>query len=201
MIDANRYRLPEHISQHVDYVTPGIALSSLLEKKSVSKRWEPPNPEHPHPHWHSGHHPWPHHEPYNGPSGTKSLPPELQNCGKKITPDCLRALYGIPSAEEVAKTYDSDPINSVGVFEQSSVYIPKDLDRFFKKYTPNVPVGTRPKLDSIEHPTVEENRTTRVLAEEAIIDLDILYSLTYPQTVTYAKIYFTNTCDDSLTRL
>jgi tripeptidyl-peptidase-1 len=106
-----------------------------------------------------------------------------------MTPDCIRALYGIASAEEVAKSYDSDPVNSIGVFEQGSIYIPKDLDRFFKKFAPNVPTGTRPKLDAVEDATLELNRTTRVFAGEANIDLDIIYSLTYPQTVTYVTPY------------
>jgi tripeptidyl-peptidase I len=72
----------------------------------------------------------------------------------------------------------------VGVFEQGSVYIPHDLDKFFAKYAPNVPHGTRPTLESIEGATLALNRSTRILAGEANIDLDIIYSLTYPQTVT-----------------
>ena len=102
-----------------------------------------------------------------------------------MTPDCIRALYGIPSADEVATSYDSDPINSVGVFEAGSIYNPKDLDKFLEKFAPNVPVGTRPRLDSIEGGNLTLNtKLLKVLAGEANIDLDILYSLTYPQTVT-----------------
>ena len=101
-----------------------------------------------------------------------------------MTPDCIRALYDIPSPEEIAASYDSNIVNSVGVFEQGSIYIPKDLDKFFKKYAPNVPQGTRPKLESIEDATIVQNSTTKFLAGEANIDLDILYSLTYPQTIT-----------------
>ena len=111
-----------------------------------------------------------------------------------MTPDCIRALYDIPSPEEVAKSYDSDPVNSVGVFEQGSVYIPKDLDKFFKKFAPNVPAGTRPKLDSIEGAELVLNRTTRIFAGEANIDLDIIYSLTYPQTVTHVFLS-TSSCE------
>ena len=184
--DDSRYHLPEHISRHVDYVTPGIALSAPLEKKSVSKR------SHPRPYWPipplPRHHTWGHHESHSSatsspaPSST-SLPPDLQNCGKKMTPDCIRALYDLPSAKEVAKSYSSDPVNAVGVFETGSIYIPKDLDRFFKKFAPYIPAGTRPKFDSIEDASLKLK--IKGLAGEANIDLDIIYSLTYPQTITY----------------
>ena len=102
-----------------------------------------------------------------------------------MTPDCIRALYDIPSPDEVAQSYDSDPANTIGVFESGSIYIPKDLDKFFNKFAPEVPQGTRPKLDSIEDANLKLNRTTRIFAGEANIDLDIMYSLVYPQTVTY----------------
>jgi tripeptidyl-peptidase I len=92
---VSRYHLPEHVSSHVDYVNPGVALSAPLEKKTVSKRWDRPHrwglqphgPPQPHPN-----HQWSHHKYGNGPSNSSALPPELQNCGKKMTPDCLRAL-------------------------------------------------------------------------------------------------------------
>jgi tripeptidyl-peptidase-1 len=105
-----------------------------------------------------------------------------------MTPDCIRALYDLPSPVEVAKSYDSDPVNSVGVFEAGSIYIPKDLDRFFKKFAPNIPAGTRPKFDSIEGADLKLNITLKSLSGEANIDLDIIYSLTYPQTITYVLL-------------
>ena len=98
-----------------------------------------------------------------------------------MTPTCLRALYSLPSPEEIAKFYDSNPQNAVGVFEETSVYRQSDLDKFFHKYAPNVPPGTHPTLDSIEDADLFLPRNLSVLSLEANIDLDIIYSLTYPQ--------------------
>lgn len=46
---------------------------------------------------------------------------KIYNGIELMTPDKLRTLYDIPSAEEVANSYESDPTNTVGVFEDIDV--------------------------------------------------------------------------------
>lgn len=73
-----------------------------------------------------------------------ALPPALQNCSTNVTPDCIRALYGIPKAPAAV------PGNSVGVYQQGSYFVPSDLDSYFASYAPNVPQGTYPINASID---------------------------------------------------
>lgn len=170
-----------------------MALSAPLEKKVEKRGWGRHNH---HPGWpstfpHPGR-PWSRHTSHSEPAGASSLPKNLRNCGDKITPDCLRALYDLPSHEEVANSYDSDATDAIGVFETGSIYIPKDLDRFFKKYAPYIPDGTRPTGDAIDGAVLSVNSTTKFLAGEANIDLDIIYSLTYPQKITQVTHYLSS---------
>lgn len=178
MSDPNRYSLPEHITTHVDYIVPGVALSPPIQKRTVAKRddrrhrsnWK--RPEHP------SRNPMSQHPPH----GSASLPPELQSCGRNITPTCYRALYGIPSPSQIAQGYQNAPENAVGVFANRDTYRQSDLDLFFKNFAPQVPQGEHPKFDSIEDASLRPNLSYFQYSTESNLDLDILYSLTYPQT-------------------
>lgn len=105
-----RYHLPIYIRDHVDYIVPGVKLSAPL-KRSLTKR-NPREPRRP-----------PHHDPSWGPSGPwyppwrPQLPAELQDCGRNITPACIRALYHIPAAPAAV------PGNSLGVFEDGMSWL------------------------------------------------------------------------------
>ena len=181
-----RYSLPEHVSRHVDYVTPGVALSAPLEKTPIERRWGPspwPHPAWPFPHWPKPN-PWWRHRPYHPPPGSGSLPPNLQTCGFNMTPACIRALYDLPSPAQVASEYNSGSGSGVGAFELYSVYNQTDLNLFFQKFAPQVPQGTHPILDSIEGARIHTKHNFPGLSSEANIDFDILYSLLYPQTIT-----------------
>lgn len=101
-----------------------------------------------------------------------------------MTPACIRALYDLPSPAEVDSSFNSGSGGSLGVFELESVYNQTDLNLFFKKFAPQVPQGTHPKLDSIEGGSVQKKFVFPGIDSEANIDLDILYSLTYPRTIT-----------------
>lgn len=84
-IGCDEYSLPAHLSEHVDFVKPGIVLSAPVKKRTVKRdsatspvRGRPgwPGPPHPQPY------PWPHWQP---PHHAHGLPPDLQNCGVNIT--------------------------------------------------------------------------------------------------------------------
>lgn len=83
-IGCDVYSLPAHVSEHVDFVKPGIKLSAPLKKRTVkrgSAGWPGPGWSHPPPHLpHPPH--WPHWKP---PPQAQGLPPDLQNCGVNIT--------------------------------------------------------------------------------------------------------------------
>jgi len=86
----------------------------------MEKRWFKP-PGHPH---HGPHHvqypptsAWPH------PNNSR-LPEDLQDCGRNITPTCIKALYGITPAPTPAV-----PGNTLGIFEDGDFYSQADLVR------------------------------------------------------------------------
>lgn len=117
------------------------------------------------------------------PPGAGQLPADLQSCGRNITPVCIRALYDIPIATL------SDPANSLGVFEEGDEYSQQDLNEFFAKFAPNVPNGTHPIPAFIDGATAPVPQNSTLVTGESDIDLDIAFSLIYPQTVT---LYQTN---------
>lgn len=183
-IGCDEYHIPSHLRPHIDYVTPGVKLSSMLKKRSTSsvKRhmpWGGPSgPDRPSsPHLR----PAPT-QPWYPPPAAYSLPAEVQACGVNITPPCLRALYGIPPG------HINDSVNTLGVFEQGDYYSGQDLDSFFANFAPWVPQGTRPTLDSIDGGTSDVAPTNPGNGGESDVDFDIILSLTYPQSVTLYQV-------------
>lgn len=102
------------------------------------------------------------------------------DCAKYTSPDCLRALYGIPSANESA---NSHPNNSFGIFEMSSeTWLPGDLDMFFTHFQPEL-VGQRPLVKQVDGRYFDRNLTGVPWNDEADLDFEYAMSLVYPQQV------------------
>lgn len=154
----------------MDYISPGVKLSTSLTKSKVKRNlgfkkhhkpgpkfWNPPKSPHP----------WP------LPPGAGQLPVDLQDCGRNITPTCLKALYNIPDALR------KDNVNALGLYESGDIYAQEDLNLFYKNFAPNVPQGTHPLLKSIDggHAPVEPG--SEFNTGESLIDMDIAYSLIY----------------------
>lgn len=101
----------------------------------------------------------------------------LKTCDTVITPDCLRALYGIP----VSTT--ANPANSFGIVEYTpQIYIQEDLDLFFSNYSKNQKQRT-PILNSING-GIAGNRTQGFfLNAESDLDLEYGMTLVNPQPV------------------
>lgn len=177
-----RYYLPDHIREHVDYITPGVKFSPSLTKSQVKRsplnkphmtnkphknpgpqKWNPPKSSHP---WHM-------------PAGAGSLPPDLQDCGRNITPVCIKALYDIPNP------HLTDNVNSLGLFESNDAYAQEDLDLFFKNFSPNVPQGTHPILESINGGEAPVAPDSELNAGESVIDMSLAYALIYVSSQTF----------------
>ena len=73
----------------------------------------------------------------------------------------------------------------MGIFETTTSYNQKDLDAFFARFTPEIPQGTHPLLQSID--SGEAPTTNITLANnEAELDFDIAYPILWPQqTILY----------------
>lgn len=178
-LGCDDYHVPAHIQHHIDYITPGVKLSSPLKKRTkrsstsgASKAnfghrpHQMPTPSH---HW-------------SPPAAAHTLPADLQACGVNITPPCLRALYGLPVNEI------SDDVNSLGLYEQGDYYAQQDIDLFFANIEKRVPNGTHPVLKGIDGGYAPLAPNNPNVGGESDIDIDITISLIYPQTVTLYQV-------------
>ncbi|KXG52611.1 Peptidase S8/S53, subtilisin/kexin/sedolisin [Penicillium griseofulvum] len=175
-IGCEEYHVPEHIQAHIDYITPGVKLSPIVKKSTKQKRMS-----------HLVH-----------SKGTvqaddsiksavisekaKSLPADLQKCGTEMTPACIKALYNIPDATKAHKD------NSLGLYEQGDYFAKSDLDLYYKAYAPWIPQGTYPIPALIDGANFSVPDYSPLNQGESDIDIDMAYSLIYPQSVTLYQV-------------
>lgn len=179
-IGCDEYYLPTHVSNHIDFIKPGVKLSAPLKKRSIEKRggisgpprgptrlphFKPPN----YPGWHM-------------PPPAYGLPPDLQNCGVNITPTCIKALYDIPAATL------NQPENEMGLFESYDAFAQGDISLFFENFAKNVPAKTGPKVVSVDGGTAPVAPSDVRNGAESDIDLGLSISLIYPQSVTLYQV-------------
>jgi tripeptidyl-peptidase-1 len=101
----------------------------------------------------------------------------VTDCDKAITPDCIRALYKIPTARAAPH-----PNNSMGIFEEGDYYAQEDLDLFFQNYAKDIPRGTHPIpafIDGAKAPVPVEHA-----GGESDLDFELAYPIVYPQSIT-----------------
>lgn len=75
-------------------------------------------------------------------------------------------------------------MNSLGIYEDGDYYAQGDIDLFFAEYAPYVPQGTAPILNGIDGGEAPVAQDSPLNTGESDIDLDMAFSLIYPQTVT-----------------
>jgi len=153
---------------HIDYITPGIKLTPVVKRTVQRKRSIPHQAKKPNRL--SSNSP-----AFNGfpwgwkPPGAGQLPAELQDCGRNITPPCIKALYQIPNATKAT------PGNSLGLYEQGDYFAKSDLDLFYAKYAPYVPQGTYPIPANIDGANYSVPAYSPWNGGEADIDIDMAY--------------------------
>ena len=147
-IACDEYSVPEQLKDHIDIILPTIhfdvkVVGTSDEEKELEKRdtkekrkvAKAPG------------------DPSNGflPKKGKNIvtpdtdvsPQDTSTCNTKITPECLRALYGYPLGSLSKSSY--------GIVEYTpQAYLQSDLNLFYRNYATYVPSGTAPTLDSID---------------------------------------------------
>ena len=120
LVDKPHYSVPEHLEGHIDFITPGVHVSSFtkrnLHKRSLQQLEERA-------------------ASYDDNS--------TANCGSHIRPPCIKALYNIPDATL------NTPENALGIYEDFQSYDQIDLNLNFRRFLPYIPQGTHPKLVDI----------------------------------------------------
>ncbi|KAL2072472.1 hypothetical protein VTL71DRAFT_11815 [Oculimacula yallundae] len=173
-VGTDRYHVPEHLTSHIDYITPGIKLSPVT-KRTVERKVKRIN--------HSVHAPAHFSTPANEDSiavtaAAAALPPALQNCLSEMTPECIRALYNIPTNPAAVGE------NSLGLYQQGSYFSESDVNAFYAKFATYVPQNTFPVNATIDGASYSVPAASALNSGEANIDIEMATSLIYPQTVT-----------------
>ena len=143
-IGCDEYSVPKHVTQHIDYITPGLKLlTSSKPDQNLEKRTFGVTA--------------PGKKPILGPL----LKPLLVSvdlllslfleiaCPIAIIPGCIKAMYNITdSPKNVASG------NRLGIFESiGDVYAQQDLNLFFAGLDTKIPEGTHPLLNGIDGAT------------------------------------------------
>ncbi|KAL9064346.1 MAG: hypothetical protein Q9157_007866 [Trypethelium eluteriae] len=180
-VGCSSYHVPKHLQGYIDYITPGVKLTPVVKrdikvKRASSKAHKFPKPPARMNHaWSGGDMSW-------KPQAAYGLPQDLQGCGLNITPPCIKALYHIPNATKAT------PGNSLGLYEQGDYFSKQDLDLFYAQYAPYVPQGTYPIPALIDGAAYGMPQNSSEVTGESDIDIDMAYSLIYPQTVTLYQV-------------
>ncbi|OCH93713.1 subtilisin-like protein [Obba rivulosa] len=145
---ASAYHLPEHVSKHVELITPTLHFD-VAKKRPMVKRATKPG-------FRGG--------PLIGPK-LDNIFNDLAHCDEQITLDCLRALYNFEY--EFVNTKK----NTFAIVEYTpESHNPSDFDVFFGNFSKDQ-VGERPTLISIDGGILDPNGD---LGESS---LDLQYAL------------------------
>lgn len=172
-IACDEYHLPAHITEHVDYITPGLKLLAggrVTGAKSLQKRGKTLQRRG----FKTGAN-----QNFSGPlfGPELSIPVStLANsgtslCDTAITPQCIATMYNITKATK------ANPSNHMGIFEEGDFYAAEDLVEFFATFAQNIPVTTRPILEGIDGGFAP----SAYAGGESDLDFQISYPIIYPQ--------------------
>ncbi|KAK4553188.1 hypothetical protein LTR86_009718 [Recurvomyces mirabilis] len=186
---CEQYHVPQHIQEHIDYITPGIRLLSpegvaptpnhltkrgnaegeigLHKNTKAAARTRGPHVR----------------VPTRAPPANAS---DLSICDQIITPACIAALYNIPPTN---LTHPLNPNNSLGIFESElQFWDQEDLNLFFSNFTPSqIPNNTHPTSLNINGGRAFTNYTNEG-GVESMLDLEIAYPIVYPQNITVYNV-------------
>jgi tripeptidyl-peptidase-1 len=161
---SSRYQVPQHLQEHIDYITPGIKLSVPISRSGRLRRDE------------LGQLSGSRSAGFKSASASINSVDPLSSCDVVMTPQCIAALYKIPPGGK----YISG--NNLGIYERGDFVSNTSLDLFFANFT-NIPQGTRPtriNIDGLSNFTSSESDSHG----EADLDFQLAYPIVYPQNIT-----------------
>lgn len=178
-IACDEYSVPKDIQEHIDFIMPTVHFDTKImdnpelrqKKRDIPTNLKPGNPG-------NGF------LPKKGPTikGPGPQPDALQpqsttNCNTQITPECLRALYGLPAGSLAKSSY--------GIVEYTpQAYLQSDLNLFYSNLATNIPAGTAPTLDSIDGGV--DQTTTQNFNTNGESDLDLEYAIALGRSINCA---------------
>ena len=167
---CDEYSVPQSIRKHVDLIMPTVHFDTKItsgpenkrKKRDIPPGLQPGNPNN------VG---W---KPKEGKviASPNAAQPDvsytLANCNQYVTPDCLRALYGLSNGTLAKSSY--------AVVEYTpQAYLQKDLNLFYSNLAREIPSGTAPIFDSIDGGV--DQTTTQSFNDNGESDLDLEYAI------------------------
>ena len=170
---CDEYSVPEAIRKHVDLIMPTVHFDTKIasgpegnrKKRDIPPGIQPGNPNN------TGF------KPKQGkiisnPASPQAAQPDvsytLANCNQYVTPDCLRALYGLSNGTLAKSSY--------AVVEYTpQAYLQADLNLFYANLAREIPSGTAPIFDSIDGGV--DQTTTKSFNDNGESDLDLEYAI------------------------
>ena len=173
-VACEEYFVPEHLSEHIDYVTPGLKLLAGGKasngrhlngrKRELEKRGFRTSSNQNFS------------TPVFGPEITVPLASlngtnQLSMCDQYVTPECIMTFYNITKGTKATKG------NELGIFEEGDFYAAEDLIEFFATFAPYIPLTTAPKLEGIDGGFAP----APYAGGESDLDFEISYPIIWPQ--------------------
>lgn len=159
----HRYKVPEHLKRHIDYIVPGIKLSPVVKRTVNTKRSTPIKKKRSSLLKTSDIQ-----AKHALTAAEAALPVGVQKCGTDITIACIRALYNLPAESTAVEG------NTVGTFQQGSYFSEDDVNAYFATYAPFIPQGTFPINATIDGASYSVPVDSDLNTGEANIDIMML---------------------------
>ncbi|KAK1244299.1 hypothetical protein MKX07_003098 [Trichoderma sp. CBMAI-0711] len=180
-IGCDQYYVPRHLSEHIDYIVPGIKLSPPMVKRSLERVPDTSSRKY-RKGWRPKQMPPDLLSLVKKPPTTPKLPANLQDCARNFTAVCYRALYQIPAT--------SHPVAGLepAVYESGDTFAQADLDSYYHKYAPWIANGTHPRILSVDGGEAPVAPDSEYNTGESDIDIDIIQTLLWPQTMVLYQV-------------
>ncbi|KAL9608371.1 MAG: hypothetical protein Q9167_006785 [Letrouitia subvulpina] len=189
-VSCAKYHVPDNVTGHIDFIMPTVhfdvkipqAVAKNVEKRAATTTAAVGVPVETHAALGIG-------DPTSGSLpkkginiNIKGIIDELKNCNKRITPNCLRALYRFPPG------VTANPKNSYGIVEYTpQAYLQSDLDLFFANFSKNQ-VQRTPTLASIDGGIPQTTNKGFAFNGESDLDLEYAMALINPQKTTLYQV-------------
>lgn len=192
-VACEKYHVPEHLTEHIDIITPSVHFDHFLGQGRKSSHKEVPGEameelrkrsadlaKRQTPSGILG-------SPLDGSNPKQGQDVEnammtLDQCDTMITPGCLRALYNIPQGSQASSN------NTLGIVEYTpQAFLQSDLDMFFKEFMPKMKDAS-PEVRLLDNAIVQTQNQSFNFNGESALDLEFAMALIYPQKATLYQV-------------
>ncbi|KAH8900403.1 putative Tripeptidyl-peptidase sed1 [Thozetella sp. PMI_491] len=174
-IACEEYHIPGHLSEHIDYITPGIRLlRGTRQSLKKSRRADSESQGGGYRAFHTDVSALPNGLSIQASDGGMF---NASICDTVVSPVCILSQYRIPKGQLAS------PGNELGIFQDlDQHYSPSDLDLYWANVYPDIPEGTYPIEKNIDG-AMGAALQSQYVGIEANLDLEAAWPLIWPQKV------------------